>query len=236
MKCIKSLFFALFACFSLASFAQTQTFSFTEFEAKPNSQNALMELFDSYYGAVTFKSGGVQLERLSAGDGTSDNFNFTHRIVWFGDNDNWGLTDDSKSVDKRTAFWRGISQYVENWGPSVRGRVEIWDDKGIEDHKRAVIWDFTPEDMVKYKSALDALHESTGFFGNRIVGFGTYDIGHPKAASHWYVATGKNVGDLIRFMDELGGKYGTAMKTYKANRGVVNFHGNFEVQILRVYN
>ena len=64
------------------------SFRVYHFNAKEGAESAIAALADEYWGDAKFKSGGVQIERISFGDNK-----WTHRVVAFGEVGKIGRND-----------------------------------------------------------------------------------------------------------------------------------------------
>ena len=86
---MKKLFIATVCLLSSFVFSQAQnSFTVYEMKVKAGGERALANLFDEYWGDAKWKSGGVNVERISLGDN-----DMTHRIVIFGQVGNRGRVE-----------------------------------------------------------------------------------------------------------------------------------------------
>ena len=61
-----------------------------------------------------------------------------------------------------------------------------WKEGNLETNPEVHIWDIIPEDPTAFKVAHDKIvDEFKSEFKDRVVGYGTYDIGMPNGATHW---------------------------------------------------
>lgn len=228
MKKLTSLAFLLCMAFG---YAQIPSFTVQYFDAKPWQQTEIASIFDNFYEGVTFKSGGLYLERLGSG-----NTEGTHRIVFFGDSENWGMEEDQKTSDQRRAFWREFTDNVESMGPRYTGRIIDYQGEGSPDSYGYVqIYELKvadPESFLKAHKKLVSQLSKT--MEGRPVAFGTYDIGLPGGASHWVAVAYKGVGDNLK-MKVATEKFSKEWKAYYEARGEVEQTGNFDLRILKTY-
>tara|TARA_B100001175_G_scaffold135871_1_gene115564 strand:- start:2304 stop:2987 length:684 start_codon:yes stop_codon:yes gene_type:complete len=220
-----------FLLIGMAASAQQMGFNYIEITAEENSEKRIGEMFDNYMDGKEMKSGGVFLERLRHGT-TSGR---THRVIWLWELDNGGFVEDADE-NERKAFWRGLSNMVEEWGDAKSGRIlnaQFGDDK---ENSWAHVWDIKAEDEEAFIAAQNKLIKKTnGTFDNRLVGFGTYDINRPNGATHWIVVSGKDINDHLSLVNKLEKEFGKAFDEYFASRGQVEYIQDFMVERLKTY-
>ena len=228
MKPFISIFILLV---SIQSYAQIPSFTVQYFEAKPWQEAEISQVFDDFYTELEFNSGGIYLERLRAG-----NTEGSHRIVYFGDAENWGLKEGQKNRSERTAFWRNLSDNVASWGATYTGRIlDYHGDGAPDDYGYIQIYEVKVADPVSFmKAHKKIVSETSQMMDGRPVAFGTYDIGSPNGATHWVAVGYKGVGDNLKMKSQTE-KLVKEWTTYFKTRGYVEDTGNFDLRILKSY-
>ena len=179
---------------------QNMAFSVVEFTAKPYTQKDILKAFNDTYEGVKMNQGGIVLERI--GNGRTNGA--THRLVFM-----WTLgvemmADDAVSDDKGSALWAKMRNFVDKWGTGYSGRILSWQEGDTDKNSNVHIWDIKIDDPNLFKAGQDKIVEKfKEDFSERVVGFGTYDIGRPNGASHWIALSGKDKNDHMMLYDKL---------------------------------
>ena len=214
--------------FTVQLTAQTMAFSVLEVKMKPFTQDNMTKAFEQVFEGVEMNKGGIVLERFTAGrrDG------MTHRMVFMYTLGEKMIADEFWASDKNDAFWSKMGNYVEEWGNSYSGRILSWKEGDTDKTPQVHIWDIVPENSQTFKAAHDQIvSEYKAEFKDRVVGFGTYDVGLPNGASHWIALTGKDTQDHLMFYDEME-KKGRFVELLQA-RGDFELIKDFELKILK---
>ena len=192
---IMSLIFSLFFTFS---FSQTPSFTVYYFNAERSNEGEIAAAYDDFFEGVEFKSGGAYLERMDRG-----NVDGSHRLVRFGDTENWGLVE-SKTREQWAKHMNDLDPLVESRGPIYTGR--ILGSNGVNPVTKPYIqiYDLEVSNPVKWLAAFAKLIEDTkdSYNGGMVV-YGTYDVGAPMGvnrdgtATHWVALGADNLGELI---------------------------------------
>ena len=207
---------------------QNMAFSVVEFTAKPYTQKDILKAFNDTYEGVKMNQGGIVLERI--GNGRTNGA--THRLVFM-----WTLgvemmADDAVSDDKGSALWAKMRNFVDKWGTGYSGRILSWQEGDTDKNSNVHIWDIKIDDPNLFKAGHDKIVEKfKEDFSERVVGFGTYDIGRPNGASHWIALSGKDKNDHMMLYDKLQ-KDPKFIKLIQ-ERGPVSDIKDYEVTILK---
>ena len=106
-----------------------------------------------------------------------------------------------------------------------------WKEGDTDKMPQVHIWDIIPEDAVAFKTNHDKIvKEFAEDFEDRVVGFGTYDIGLPNGATHWVGLTGKDTQDHLMLYDKMEKK--KRFLELLAKRGNFKLVKDFELRIL----
>ena len=203
-------------------------FSVVEFTAKPYTQKDILKAFNDTYEGVKMNQGGIVLERI--GNGRTNGA--THRLVFM-----WTLgvemmADDAVSDDKGSALWAKMRNFVDKWGTGYSGRILSWQEGDTDKNSNVHIWDIKIDDPNLFKAGHDKIVKKfKEDFSERVVGFGTYDIGRPNGASHWIALSGKDKNDHMMLYDKLQ-KDPKFIKLIQ-ERGPVTDIKDYEVTILK---
>ncbi len=207
---------------------QNMAFSVVEFTAKPYTQKDILKAFNDTYEGVKMNQGGIVLERI--GNGRTNGA--THRLVFM-----WTLgvemmADDAVSDDKGSALWAKMRNFVDKWGTGYSGRILSWQEGDTDKNSNVHIWDIKIDDPNLFKAGHDKIVKKfKEDFSERVVGFGTYDIGRPNGASHWIALSGKDKNDHMMLYDKLQ-KDPKFIKLIQ-ERGPVTDIKDYEVTILK---
>ena len=207
---------------------QNMAFRVVEFTAKPYTQKDILKAFNDTYEGVKMNQGGIVLERI--GNGRTNGA--THRLVFM-----WTLgvemmADDAVSDDKGSALWAKMRNFVDKWGTGYSGRILSWQEGDTDKNSNVHIWDIKIDDPNLFKAGHDKIVEKfKEDFSERVVGFGTYDIGRPNGASHWIALSGKDKNDHMMLYDKLQ-KDPKFIKLIQ-ERGPVTDIKDYEVTILK---
>ncbi len=220
------LILALFTSLSLT--AQTMAFTAIEVKAKPHTQKDVADAFDKMFEGVEMNKGGVVLERFWNGRTKG----MTHRIVFMYPLGERLMEEGAIDPNKNEAFWAKMNNYLEEWGPAYSGRILSWKEGNTDTNNTVHIWDLKVADPKTFKAGHDKIVETFGEdFTDRVVGFGTYDIGKPGNATHWVALTGENRNDLMTLYDKLQNTE-EFMQLIQA-RGPAESVKDYELEILR---
>jgi len=220
------LLFMFFATITLTG--QNMAFSVVEFTAKPYTQKDILKAFNDTYEGVKMNQGGIVLERI--GNGRTNGA--THRLVFM-----WTLgvemmADDAVSDDKGSALWAKMRNFVDKWGTGYSGRILSWQEGDTDKNSNVHIWDIKIDDPNLFKAGHEKIVKKfKEDFSERVVGFGTYDIGRPNGASHWIALSGKDKNDHMMLYDKLQ-KDPKFIKLIQ-ERGPVTDIKDYEVTILK---
>ena len=225
---MKKILFIICVLSLSISFSQN-TFRLWHFNAKPGTETAIGNLLTKHNENAEFKSGGVQIERISYGDNQ-----WTHRVVAFGEVGKIGRTDLKDF--QQDLFLEQINNFVEDWGPSYAGRFLSYVGGQPKDFPFLQIYEITPDDPDAFKKAHDKfISKASKVIGDRPVAFGTYDIGSPNEATHWVVIGSSGFSDLIDQKQKWEDNFSKEAEEWAKTNGGVEFKSNFTVQVLAAF-
>ena len=221
----------LFLILLVSTAGFSQAFMEFQFDAKRGTQDAILALTDELWGEAKFKSGGINIESINIGNEKS-----SHRILLYGDPANWGRLDTLNiNRDKWQAFVQKLNNHIEDWTHSSSGHVLSWVSDESEDNKYVQIYELIAYEPEKFKAAHDTLvKEFADAMEGRAVGFGTYQIGGYKGATHWVAIAYKNWQDLMTKTMELKERKKEWQAYYK-NRGKVQSIRNYTLRVEKSY-
>ena len=220
------LFFLIL--FTTISYAQN-TFRLWHFNAKDGAEAAIGELMTNHNENAKFKSGGIQIERISYGDNV-----WTHRVVAFGEVGKIGRSDLKEF--QQELFLERLNNYVEEWGPSYAGRFLSYVGGQPKDFPFVQIYDLELKDPDAFKKAHDKfVSKASKIIGDRPIGFGTYDIGSPGGATHWVVIGSSGFSDLISQKQLWEDNLSKEATEWAQTNGGVEFKSNFIIQVLAAF-
>ncbi len=214
--------------FSFYSFSQN-TFRLWHFNAKDGTETAIGELMTKHNANAEFKSGGVQIERISFGDNK-----WTHRVVAFGEVGKIGRNDLKEF--QQSLFLEKLNNFVEEWGPSYAGRFLSYVGGQPKDFPFIQIYEITPNDPVAFKKAHDKfVSKASKIIGDRPIAYGTYDIGSPNGATHWVVIGSSGFSDLIDQKQKWEDNFAKETMEWAKTNGGVEIKSNFTISVLAAF-
>ncbi len=226
---MKNIYYLLtIILFSFYSFSQN-TFRLWHFNAKDGTETAIGELMTKHNANAEFKSGGVQIERISFGDNK-----WTHRVVAFGEVGKIGRNDLKEF--QQSLFLEKLNNFVEEWGPSYAGRFLSYVGGQPKDFPFIQIYEITPNDPVAFKKAHDKfVSKASKIIGDRPIAYGTYDIGSPNGATHWVVIGSSGFSDLIDQKQKWEDNFAKETMEWAKTNGGVEIKSNFTISVLAAF-
>ena len=223
---MKKFIYLVFVLSVSISYSQN-TFRLWHFNAKDGTEEAIGNLLAEHNKDAAFKSGGVQIERISYGDNM-----WTHRVVAFGEVGKIGRTDLKEF--QQDLFLEKINNFVEEWGPAYAGRFLSFVGGVPKDFPFIQIYNIKPNDPFAFQKAHDKfVGKASKILGDRPVAFGSFEIGG-NGASHWVAVGSKGFEDLMKFKVESRKMEKEWSEYYKMRGSVVNI-SNFVIEVLRTY-
>ena len=225
----------IFSLFVTTSFSQTPSFTVYYFNAERSNEGEIAAAYDDFFEGVEFKSGGAYLERMDRG-----NVDGSHRLVRFGDTENWGLVE-SKTREEWAKHMSDLDPLVESRGPRYTGR--ILGSNGVNPATKPYIqiYDLEVSNPAKWLTAFTKLVEETQDSSNGgMVVYGTYDVGAPMGvnrdgtATHWVALGADNLGELIMAKVE-GEKKIDEWTEYHQTKGETKILNHYSLRILKDY-
>ena len=223
----KVFYFLVFVLFTTNAISQN-TFRLWHFNAKAGTEEAIGNLITKHNENADYKSGGIQIERITFGDNM-----WSHRVVAFGELGKLGRNDLKEY--QQGLFLEKLNNFVEEWGPSYAGRFLSFVGGEPKDSPFIQIYNIQLNDPVAFKKAHDKyVGQMSKVLGDRPVGFGTYDIGSPEGASHWVVIGSSNFNDLIDQKQKME-KYTKEWAEWNKTNGGVEIKSNFTILVLAAF-
>ena len=223
----KVFYFLAFVLFTTNAISQN-TFRLWHFNAKAGTEEAIGNLITKHNENADYKSGGIQIERITFGDNM-----WSHRVVAFGELGKLGRNDLKEY--QQGLFLEKLNNFVEEWGPSYAGRFLSFVGGEPKDFPFIQIYNIRLNDPVAFKKAHDKyVGQMSKVLGDRPVGFGTYDIGSPEGASHWVVIGSSNFNDLIDQKQKME-KYTKEWAEWNNTNGGVEIKSNFTILVLAAF-
>ena len=226
---MKKLIYIISFIFIANNLYSQNTFRLWHFNAKDGTETAIGELMTKHNENAEFKSGGVQVERISFGDNK-----WSHRVVAFGEVGKIGRTDLKEF--QQGLFLEKLNNYVEEWGPSYAGRFLSYVGGQPKDYPFIQIYEITPNDPIAFKKAHDKfVSKASKTIGDRPIAFGTYDIGSPNGATHWVVIGSSGFSDLIDQKQKWEDNFSKEAAEWAKTNGGVEFKSNFTIRVLAAF-
>ena len=197
----------------------------------PSNWSAYLDLHDKHYGKVTFKEGsGLVIQRIRISEGK-----YNMRVIRYGKVDDWGVASERGSAEG-AAFWRGMGDQVEDWGPNHASKGIFYQGGGNKKYNFAQVYDIKVKDPQAFLGAFKTwLKENKNILKDRWINVSQYTIAGPNGATHSVTITAESWFELEKLREAWLGNARSAQKFFE-NRGEVTDIRNFLVQRLRHYN
>lgn len=219
---------ALCFIFFLCSISYSQnTVEYYNIHIKRDHAADFKAVFDEFQKGQEWKSGGIILQSVQFRN------DITHRVVVWGDPENWGTTAPRKEFEW-AAYRAKRNKYIESRAPdSAMGTILAFTSGDVEANPKGKVWDIKVDNPAKFKAAWDKIvADSKEILGNRRIGLIQYDTGG-NGATHAIVLYGKNTNDLILVERKIKALKG--FKTYIADRGKVEYIATFMIKTMSRY-
>ena len=191
--------------------------------------NSFLELYDSFYGDVNFKSGGLVIDWIRIGEG-----DYTIRTVRYGDMNNWGMTEERPEYEGPN-FWSRRNQYINDFGPSYAGKSLYRQGDGSK-HNTQQRWYMKVSDPQKFFIAFqDFLKANKEAFGDRWISLVQYTVGGPDGATHSVGMSAESWIEMEQTRDAIF-KNEKTVNDFFINRGPVEEIYNVIHRRMRHYN
>ncbi|MDB2702830.1 hypothetical protein N9Z01_07015, partial [Flavobacteriaceae bacterium] len=169
---MKKLLLLLYAIvFSTSIFAQRLNRA-TEISVDGPNRGAVLDLMDDFYGTVKYNEGsGVVIQWIRMGIDES-----THRVINYGDANNFGVLAGERKEYQGPAFWSRLSRHVSYNRASASVNIEVLSPNN-QNHNFSQNWDLKIKDPEKYINAFRTLvTELKNEIGQRRIAFGAHTI------------------------------------------------------------
>ena len=215
--------FAIFSCIILTTSIQAQnTYLYWDLEAVDGAEDALVEIFDSYFeeNKITYKSGGFAIMRNAIG---GDNTH-THRIIIYGDIYNWGYTEERETPDLEfQVTLNNANNLIKKWTRNESGYILYTGETSFENYPYRALYEMKVDDPNSYTESFIKMVESSDvkeIMGDRPMHMGAIAGGINDGLSHWVYMGFENRNDYLQ-------------KTYELNSSASGMQFREEVRTIR---
>ena len=201
-----------------------------EISVDGHNRGAVLDLMDDFYGTVKYNDGsGVVLQWIRIGIDES-----SHRIIRYGDANNFGVLDGERKEYQGAAFWSSLSHKSSTNRSSASVTVEVLSPNN-QNHNFSQNWDLKIKEPEKYLNAFRILiAELKNEIGERRIAFGAHTINGYGGATHWVTLGGSSWREIEIVRAKI--QQTNAWTKYLKNRGDVEYIRNYLVQNIRHYN
>ena len=202
----------------------------TEISVDGPDRGAVLDLMDDFYGTVKYNEGsGVVIQWIRMGIDES-----THRVINYGDANNFGVLAGERKEYQGPAFWSRLSRHVSYNRASASVNIEVLSPNN-QNHNFSQNWDLKIKDPEKYLNAFRTLvTELKNEIGQRRIAFGAHTINGYGGATHYVTLGGSSWQEIEITRAKI--QQTNAWATFLKNRGDVEYVRNYLVQNIRHYN
>jgi len=226
---MKKLLLIIALVFTTSTIAQRLN-RVTEISVDGPNRGAVLDLMDDFYGTVRYNDGsGIVLQWIRMGIDES-----SHRVISYGDANNFGVLDGERKEYQGAAFWSRLSRQSSYNRSSASVTIEVLSPNN-QNHNFSQNWDLKIKDPEKYLNALRILiTELKNEIGERRIAFGAHTINGYSGATHWLTLGGSSWQEIEIVKAKI--QQTNAWTKYLKNRGDVEYIRNYLVQNIRHYN
>ena len=183
-----TLVFSLFLAFNVSA---QYSFRAYNLNVKRGQEEAVVKAFTEFSEGEKWKSGGVMLQSVGFKN------DVTHRILVWGDPENWG-TERDRSDEEWDLYRERMNNFTyPNPGDSAMGSLLGFTEGDWTKNLSARVYDVKVHDPEKFKKAWDKnVKEAKKILGDRRIGLVSYEAGGTPGATHGLVIYGKNLNDV----------------------------------------
>ena len=209
-----------------SSIVAQRTVYFNNLNVIRGHEGDVVETFSDFSGNEKWKSGGVLLQSVNFKN------EVTHRIVVYGDPENWG-TERDRSDDEWELYREKISNYTyPNPIDRSMGSIINFSEGDRDKYKTARVYDVRVHEPVKFLSAWNKnVKEAKKILGDRRIGLVSYEVGGTPGATHGLVVYGKNNNDVQVILRKI--QKTKAFQEYISDRGKVDYIQTYSVTTIK---
>ena len=212
---MKKTTFLLTLLFSFSLVAQRSLRVFN-LNVKRGYESSVVETFSDFSSGEKWKSGGVMLQAVRFKNGV------THRIVVWGDPENWG-TERERTDDEWDLYLERMNNFTyPNTADSAMGSILAFTEGDWKKNLSARVYDVKVHEPDKFKKAWDKNAKAAEkILGDRRIGLVSYELGGTPGATHGLVIYGKNPNDVQVTLRKI--QKPNAFQEYISSRGKVDY-------------
>ena len=212
---MKKTIFLLTLLFSFSLVAQRSLRVFN-LNVKRGYESSVVETFSDFSSGEKWKSGGVMLQAVRFKNGV------THRIVVWGDPENWG-TERERTDDEWDLYLERMNNFTyPNTADSAMGSILAFTEGDWKKNLSARVYDVKVHEPDKFKKACDKNAKAAEkILGDRRIGLVSYEVGGTPGATHGLVIYGKNPNDVQVTLRKI--QKTKAFQEYISSRGQVDY-------------
>lgn len=196
---------------------------FYNLNVKRGNEENVVKTFTDFVKGEKWKSGaGILLQRVGYKN------NVTHRIVVYGDPENWG-TERERTEDEWSLYFERMNRYTHpNPVDSSIGSIINFSTGDREKYKTARVYDVRVHEPEKFLKAWNKnVKEARSTLGDRRIGLISYEVGGVPGATHALIVYGESDMDIQVSLRKL--QKTQAFKEYIDSRGKVDYIHTFSI-------
>ena len=212
---MKKTIFLLTLLFSFSLVAQRSLRVFN-LNVKRGYDSRVVDTLSDFSRGETGTSGGVRLQAVRFKNGR------THRIVVWGDPENWG-TERERTDDEWDLYLERMNNFTyPNTADSAMGSILAFTEGDWKKNLSARVYDVKVHEPDKFKKAWDKNAKAAEkILGDRRIGLVSYEVGGTPGATHGLVIYGKNPNDVQVTLRKI--QKTKAFQEYISSRGKVDY-------------
>mgnify|MGYP001160992058 FL=1 len=223
---MKKLIFVFSLFLSFGVFAQTSV-RFYNLNVKRGYEESVVKTFTDFVKGETWKSGaGILLQAVRFKN------RVTHRIVVYGDPENWGI-EDERTEDEWSLYRERMNKLTHpNPIDNSMGSIINFSQGDREKNKTARVYDVRVHEPDKFLKAWNRnVKEAKSILGDRRIGLVRYEVGGTPGATHGLIIYGKNDNDVQVTLRKI--QKTKAFKEYIESRGKVDYVQTYAVTTIQ---
>ena len=222
---MKNIFYLLTFLICSAAIAQNTVYVYN-LNVKRGHAAEVVKTFSDFAGGEKWKTGGVMLQSVGFKN------DVTHRIVVWGDPENWGI-ERERSDEEWALYNARMSKYTyPNSIDNAMGSIINFSEGDWKNNTSARVYDVRVHEPTKFLSAWNKnVKEAKKILGDRRIGLVRYEVGGTPGATHGLIVYGKNNNDVQVTLRKI--QKTKAFKEYMSARGKVDYIQTYTVNTVK---
>ena len=222
---MKNIFYIITLLICSATVAQNTVYVYNLNVIRGHAAD-VVKTFSDFAGGEKWKTGGVMLQSVGFKNGV------THRIVVYGDPENWGI--EGERTEDEWSLYRERMNKLTHPNPidNSMGSIINFSQGDREKNKIARVYDVRVHEPDKFLKAWNRnVKEAKSILGDRRIGLVRYEVGGTPGATHGLIIYGKNDNDVQVTLRKI--QKTKAFKEYIESRGKVDYVQTYAVTTIQ---